>query len=257
VKIKSLKAPALPKISLPAIDFKQIAEDFKTLDPKDPGLWPLIPKAIILAAIFIALLIVAWSAGWRTQLEELDLKEKDEEKLKADWVSKKKLAVNLDEYRKQLAEIDRSFGVLLKQLPNRSEMESLLVDINQAGLGRGLQFELFKPGAESLKGFYAELPITVKVTGSYHDLGAFAGDVAKMPRIVTLNDIDITPLGGKPAQESAKDREVGDASVLSMSAIAKTFRYLDEEEIAKQKKEAAAKDAKNKPKAKPAEGGQK
>lgn len=227
-----MKAPALPKfkLKLPTVDFKQIAEDFKTLDPKDPGLWPLIPRILILTALFAALLMAAWWLGWHVQLEELDNKAQEENKLKDDWLNKKKQAVNLDEYRKQLAEIDRSFGVLLKQLPNKSEMESLLVDINQAGLSRGLQFELFKPGTEAKKDFYAELPITVRLTGSYHDLGAFAGDVAKMPRIVTLNDIDVS--------DSAKGAAPG---VLALAATAKTFRYLDEEELARQKREKAAK----------------
>lgn len=218
-----MKAPALPKLDMPAIDFKQIAEEFKTLDPKDPGQWPLVPRILILLAMFLLLLLAAWWLGWRVQLEELDNKEKEEAKLKDDWLAKKKQAVNLEEYRRQLAEMDRSFGVLLKQLPNKSEMESLLVDINQAGLGRGLQFELFKPGAEVAKDFYAELPITVKLTGSYHDLGGFAGDIAKMPRIVTLNDIDVSDSG---------------KGSLMLSTTAKTFRYLDEEEIAKQKKAA-------------------
>jgi type IV pilus assembly protein PilO len=220
-----MKAPTLPKLNMPAIDFKKIGEEFKTLDPKDPGQWPLIPRIIILVALFLLLLLGAWWLGWRVQLEELDNKQKEEAKLKEDWLNKKKQAVNLDEYRRQLAEMDRSFGVLLKQLPNKSEMETLLVDVNQAGLGRGLQFELFKPGAESTKGFYAELPITMKLTGSYHDLGGFAGDIAKMPRIVTLNDIEVVEAPGQKG-------------VLMLSTTAKTFRYLDDEEIAKQKKAA-------------------
>lgn len=221
-----MKKPALPKLpKMPAIDFKQIADDFKTLDPKDPGLWPLIPRILILIAIFLGLLLAAWWLGWRVQLEELDGKEQEEARLKDEWLNKKKQAVNLEEHRKQLAEIDRSFGVLLKQLPNKSEMEALLIDVNQAGLGRGLQFELFKPGTENVKDFYAELPITIKLTGSYHDLGSFAGDVAKMSRIVTLNDIDII--------------ESKDKGILSMSAVAKTFRYLDDQEIARQKKAKA------------------
>jgi type IV pilus assembly protein PilO len=213
----------MPK--LPPIDFAGILADFKTLDPKDPGLWPLIPRVVILSGIFIVVLALAWWFGWRVQTDELNGKVQQEEKLKDEWLTKKKQAVNLDEYRNQLAEIDRSFGALLKQLPNASEMESLLVDINQAGLGRGLQFELFKPGSEVMKDFYAELPITVRVTGNYHDFGAFAGDVAKLSRIVTLNDIDIAP-----------NKDGG----LSMAAVAKTFRYLDEEEIARQKKEKDA-----------------
>lgn len=230
-----MKKPALPQLPklnfrLPKIDFKQVAEDFKTLDPKDPGMWPLIPRILILAAMFLALLLMAWWFGWRVQLEELDAKAQEEIRLKDEWLNKKKQAVNLDEHRKQLAEIDRSFGALLKQLPNKAEMEALLIDINQAGLGRGLQFELFKPGSESVREFYAELPITIKLTGSYHDLGAFAGDVAKMSRIVTLNDIDVTDPGSK--------------GVLTLSAVAKTFRYLDEEELARQKKAKAAAGAK-------------
>jgi len=226
-----VKAPTLPKLNLPAIDFQQIAEEFRTLDPKDPGLWPLIPRILILVAAFLLLLLASWWLGWRVQFEDLANKEQEEATLKEEWLNKKKQAVNLDEYKNQLAEMDRSFGELLKQLPNKSEMESLLVDINQAGLGRGLQFELFKPGTETLKGFYAELPITIRLTGTYHDLGAFAGDVAKMPRIVTLNDINVGETAGK-------DKGTG---LLTMSTTAKTFRYLDEEELAKQRKAAQAK----------------
>ena len=145
--------------------------------------------------------------------------------MKDDWLAKKKQAVNLDAYRNQLVEIERSFGALLKQLPNAAEMESLLVDINQAGLGRGLQFELFKPGQEAVKDFYAELPITVNLTGSYHDFGAFAGDIAKLPRIVTLNDINVSMAQGKSGES------------MTLATTAKTFRYLDEEEMAARKKQ--------------------
>jgi type IV pilus assembly protein PilO len=223
--MKKPALPTIPKIKLPALDFKSIVADFKTLDPQDPGAWPLIPRIIILLGMFIALLFLAGWFGWQGQIEELDAKQNEEAKLKTDWLDKKKQAVNLDEYRNQLAEIERSFGALLKQLPKAAEMESLLVDINQAGLGRGLQFELFKPGAEAAKEFYAELPITVNITGSYHDFGAFAGDIAKLPRIVTLNNISIAP-GSKP----------GDP--LMLNATAKTFRYLDEEEVAARKRQA-------------------
>lgn len=224
-----MRAPTLSGAKLPSFDVGMLVEDFRNLDPKDPGLWPIGPRVVILAAIFIALLVAAWWFGWQGQLDELDSKRQLEAKLKAEWLDKKRQAVNLDEHRKQLAEIDRSFGVLIRQLPNKAEMEALLIDINQAGLGRGLQFELFKPGTEALKDFYAELPIQIRLTGTYHDLGAFAGDVAKMPRIVTLNDIDITL--GK------------DSSILNLNAIAKTFRYLDDEELAKQKRDKAAKSA--------------
>lgn len=215
--------PGVDKLNLPKIDLQAVAEDFRTLDPKDPGVWPLIPRIVILAGMFLALLAAAAWFGWQVQYEDLDARREEETKLKDDWLAKKKQAVNLDAYRNQLVEIERSFGALLKQLPNAAEMESLLVDINQAGLGRGLQFELFKPGVEVVKDFYAELPITVNLTGSYHDFGAFAGDIAKLPRIVTLNDINVSQ--GKS----------GDT--LTLATTAKTFRYLDENEVAARKKQ--------------------
>lgn len=227
---KPSMVPGKAKLNLPKIDFQAIADDFRTLDPKDPGAWPLVPRIVILAGMFIALIAMAAWFGWQGQYEELDAKRQEEAKLKEDWLSKKKQAVNLDAYRNQLVEIERSFGALLKQLPNAAEMESLLVDINQAGLGRGLQFELFKPGAEVVKDFYAELPITINLSGSYHDFGSFAGDVAKLPRIVTLNNINIV-------QGKAGD-------TLAMATTAKTFRYLDEEEMAARKKQEKAKGAK-------------
>lgn len=228
-----MKAPALPKLNLPKIDPKALLQDFKNLDPKDPGLWPLIPRIVILLFVFVALVLCSYWFGWNPQLDELNAKAREEEKLKEEWLDKKKQAINIDEYRKQLTEIDRSFGALLRQLPNKAEMESMLIDINQAGVGRGLQFDLFKPGSESAKDFYAELPITIRLVGGYHDLGAFTGDIAKLSRIVTLNDIDISP-----APPSAGGNES-----LSMIAVAKTFRYLDEEEVSRQKKEKSQKGA--------------
>jgi type IV pilus assembly protein PilO len=207
---KSAAKPELNVPKAPLIDFQQLAMDFKTLDPKDPGLWPLAPRIVILFGLFAALLATAWgfgALGWSVQLEELEAKKQQEVKLKEDWLGKKKQAVNLDEYRRQLAEIDRSFGALLKQLPNKAEMGDMLVDINKAAQGRGLAVDLFKPGGEARREFYAEVPITLNLTGSYHDIGAFTGDVAKLPRIVTLNDINMT-----------------------------ANRYLDEAEMASQKK---------------------
>lgn len=223
-----MKKPAMPKfaVKLPKIDFKTIVSDFKTLDPKDPGLWPLAPRVLILLGLFSVVLAAAWWLGWRVQLESLQGKEQQEKKLKDEWLDKKKQAINLPEHRKQLDEIDRKFGAALKQLPNAAEMESLLVDINQAGIGRGLQFDLFKPGSEARKDFYAEMPIQLKLTGGYHDLGAFAGDIAKLPRIVTLNEINLVP--GKDGK-------------MAMDAVAKTFRYLDERELAEAKKSTQAK----------------
>lgn len=214
--------PAPPKA--PLIDFQQLAMDFKTLDPKDPGLWPLAPRIVILLSLFLALIAAAWgfgAIGWSVQLEELEAKQNEETKHKDDWLNKKKQAVNLEEYRRQLAEIDRSFGALLKQLPNKAEMGDMLVDINKAAQGRGLSVELFKPGGEAPKEFYAEVPITLNLIGSYHDIGAFTGDLAKLPRIVTLNDISLV---------------ANPNGTLGLRTTAKTFRYLDEEELASQKK---------------------
>ena len=210
--------------NLRTLDLQSLLRDFRGLDPNDPGQWPLAPRVATLLAIFFVLVVGGWWFDWSDQLATLEAKEREEATLKEDWVNKKRQAVNLPEYRRQLSEIDRQFGALLKQLPNRSEMESLLADINQAGLGRGLQFELFKPGTEVMKDFYAELPIAVRVTGSYHDLGEFVGDVAQMPRIVTLNDIAI---------ETQKE------GVLKFDATAMTYRYLDDEEVARLRKEKA------------------
>lgn len=209
-------------ISLPKIDFQSIADDFRFMNPNEPGSWPLVPKITVLVGLFIAIVAAGWWFIWSDQIVDLESKEREEGTLKQQFLDKKRQAVNLDLYVQQLAEIDRSFGALLKQLPDKSEIEALLIEINQAGLGRGLQFELFKPGQEQIKDFYAELPITVKINGGYHDFGAFAADIAKLPRIVTLNNIAITP--------------IKDGGQLSLDATTKTFRYLDEEEIARQKK---------------------
>jgi type IV pilus assembly protein PilO len=180
-------------------------------------------------AIFLALQVGAYFLFWRSQTEQIEKGRQDVEKQKETFLEKKKLAVNLEAYKQQRVEIEQAFGALLKQLPNKSEMDALLIDINQAGLGRGLAFELFRPAEkENFTEFYAELPVNIKVTGNYHDLGAFASDVAKMPRIVLLTDLKIDP----PKE----------GSTLSMEAVAKTYRYLDEEEIAKQR--AATKTAK-------------
>ena len=208
-----------------AIDFKKIAEDFKATNWQDPGTWSVIPKAVVLVAILVALPVGGYFGLWQGQLEELEAGRQQEVKHKQDYLNKKKQAVNLDLHKQQLREIDTQFGALLKQLPNKSQMDALLVDINQAGLGRGLQFELFKPAAQEIvRDFYAELPIAVKVIGVYHDMGAFASDVGQLSRIVTLNDVVI---------EAGKDGN------LVMDVTARTFRYLDEEEVAAQRKAAA------------------
>jgi len=202
-------------------DFQRFIDDFKGLDPNDPGVWPAGPRIVTLIAIIVATLAGAWWFFWQDQMDTLTQREATELTLREEWKVKKRQSVNLDEHLKQLAEIDRQFGALLRQLPNRAEMDSLLADINQAGLGRGLLFELFKPGGDVVKEFYAEMPIAVRVVGQYHDLGAFASDVAKMPRIVTLNNLSIErPKPGEP---------------LKMDATAVTYRYLDDEELAAQR----------------------
>lgn len=209
-------------VSLPSIDIQSIADDFRYMNPNDPGSWPLVPKIAVLLGLFIAIVAAGWWFVWSDQFVDLETKEREEQTLKQQFLDKKRQAVNLDFYVQQLAEIDRSFGALLKQLPDKSEIEALLIEINQAGLGRGLQFELFKPGQEQIKDFYAELPVTVKINGGYHDFGAFAADIAKLPRIVTLNNISIAPI-----------KEGGQ---LTLDATTKTFRYLDEEEVARQRR---------------------
>ncbi len=203
----------------------RLADDFRNLDGRDPGQWPLAPRLAMFAAVLGLTLLACWWFDWRDQGALLDRSRREELHLRAAWLEKKRQAVNLEEHRHQLGEIDRQFGALLKQLPNRAEMDSLLSDINQAGLGRGLQFELFKPGPDLTRDFYAEMPIELRVSGSFHELGEFVGDVARMPRIVTLHDL---------ALDAGRDGR------LRMEATAVTYRYLDEDEIARQRRAASA-----------------
>ena len=215
----------MKRIEMPQFDLQGLANDFKNLNPKDVGAWPLAPRVATLIGLFILILVLGWFLVCSEGIDNLELKQQEETKLRNDFLSKKKQAVNLDLYVQQLNEIDRSFGALLKQLPNRAEVESLLVEINQSGMGRGLQFELFKPGADVIKEFYAEMPIDVRLTGVYHDLGEFVADLASMPRVVTLGDVGI---------EADRDGR------LKLQAKAVTYRYLDEEELAQQRKAAQA-----------------
>ena len=201
-------------------------DEIRRLNIRDAGNWPLLPKVAVLVAIFLAIVVAGLFLDWKDQWEALGKAEQVEVGLQTQYTEKKKRAINFDLYVQQLNEVEQSFGALVKQLPNRSEIDALLTDVNQAGLGRGLQFELFKPAAqERMADFYAELPINIKITGNYHDMGAFASDIAQLPRIVTLNDVAIT----------------SDKGNLSMEAVAKTFRYLDDEEIARQRAAAKAK----------------
>lgn len=201
--------------------------ELNRLNLKEIASWPLPPKLAALGFLLAAILLAGYWFDWREQLASLEGAHEQELKLRETFLAKKRQAVNLSIYKQQVKEIEQAFGALLKQLPNKSEMDAMLTDINQAGLGRGLEFDLFKPAPqETASEFYAELPITLRINGAYHDLGAFASDIAHLPRIVTLKDLSITP--GKDGK-------------LIMEATARTFRYLDEEEIAEQKKKAAKK----------------
>ena len=195
-------------------------EEFRRLNPSEMGTWPWSAKLLVLGMMFLFVMVMAALLDWRDQWDQIEAGRKEEETLRQSWLNKKQQAVNLDAYRQQLKDIEQQFGALLKQLPNKSEVDALLTDINQAGLGRGLEFELFRPQPPRVADFYSELPIQIKVTGSYHDMGAFASDVAQLSRIVTLNNIAIQ----------------NDKNGLSMEAVAKTFRYLDDDELAAQRK---------------------
>ncbi len=200
-------------------------EEIKNVDPKTPGSWPWPVKIAAFISIFFAIIAIGAVFDWQGEWDGLQAARAEEDRLRDTFLTKKKEAINLDIIKKQLIDTQQSFGALLKQLPSKSEMDALLTDINQAGLGRGLQFELFRPGAEAPTGVFTEQPITIKVTGNYDDLGKFASDISQLPRIVTLNDISIAP---------------GANGVLTMDATAKTYRYLDEDELAAQKRAAKA-----------------
>jgi type IV pilus assembly protein PilO len=205
-------------------------QQLNQLNPRDIGSWPLPFKLGLLVAIFAGVVLAALWFVWRPEWNDLSAGQQEEKALKDKYMEKKKLAVNLAGYERQLKEIEQAFGTLLKQLPKKSEMDALITDINQAGLGRGLQFELFKPAtSETQSEFYAELPVEIRVTGEYHSLGAFASDVSKLPRIVLLNNLNVS---------------VNKDAFLVMDATAKTYRYLDEDEIAAQQKAAKEKAAK-------------
>ncbi len=200
-------------------------DDINKLDLKTLADWPLPSKLVALALLCVALIAAGWWFDWRDGMETLDATKQKEVELRGVFTTKKNQAINLEAYKKQLVDIEQAFGALLKQLPNKQEMDALITDVNQAGLGRGLQFELFRPEAETVSEFYAETPIRVKVTGGYHDLAAFVSDVSKLSRIVTMQNISMVP---------AKD------GVLNMDAIVKTYRYLDDEELISRKKAVTA-----------------
>lgn len=198
-------------------------EDFNNIDLKNAGSLPIAVKLVLLGILALMLLVTGYFILWRPAIEDYNQAEAKEQELRQTFLAKKGQAVKIEAYRQQMVDIEKTFGALLKQLPDRSEMDGLLTDINQSGLGRGLEFELFKPGQEVVADFYAEMPIQIKVLGNYHDIGAFATDVSRLSRIVTLNDLSISPL-----QKDVK----GGGGTLVLEAIAKTYRYLDASEIA-------------------------
>lgn len=206
-------------------------DDFNNIDLNNAGSLPVPVKAVLLLGIFLVLFGLGYWYFWTDSFTRLDEAKAKEEELRKVFLDKKAQAVNLDAYKQQMVEIEKTFGALLKQLPDKSQMDGLLTDINQAGLARGLEFELFKPGAEVQTEFYAEMPISIKVLGNYHDLGAFATDISKLSRIVTLSDISIVA-------GAAKDGKPADGQLV-MEATAKTYRYLDSSEIAAKKNAAA------------------
>jgi len=204
-------------------------EDFNNIDINNAGSLPAPMKAVLLGTVFLVLLALGYYLLLSPAMDTLDTEKAKEEELRKVYFDKKSQAINLAAYQAQMLEIEKTFGVLLKQLPDRSQIDGLLTDINQAGLGRGLEFELFKPGQETQAEFYAEMPISIKVTGSYHDLGAFATDISKLSRIVTLGDVFVA---GKNKDAKPGSSDGG----LVMEAIAKTYRYLDASEIAEKRK---------------------
>lgn len=216
------------KFDFPALQQKLLGQ-FRNLDPKDPSVWPAIPRYALFSVVAVVVVVALWFLWLTAFADELAAEQTKEVVLRGEYKVKLAKAVNLEALKKQREQVQQYVTQLEKQLPGKAEMDALLSDINQAGLGRSLQFELFRPGQVAVKDYYAELPIAVRVTGRYHDIGAFASDIANLSRIVTLNNLAITPI-----KEGA----------LAMDVTAKTFRYLDPDEVAAQRKSAAPKGAK-------------
>jgi type IV pilus assembly protein PilO len=214
---------------------EQATSQFRGLNPNEPGQWPLLPKLAAWVTVVILVVVGGWFLLLSTATDELQAARDREPALKTDYRSKLSQAVNLAELRKQKLQVQEYVTQLEKQLPGKAEMDALLSDINQAGLGRGLLFELFRPGQVEVKDYYAELPIAIRVSGRYHDIGAFAADVANLSRIVTLHNVSITQASSKDAKDAN--------GALAMEATARTYRYLDSNEVADQQKKAAAKAA--------------
>ena len=221
-----------PRVDI-GVALEQAASQFRGLDTSQPGQWPILPKLATFIAVAAAVVLVLWYFVVSDAIDELEKERNREPALKTDYRGKLAQAVNLPELRKQKLQVEEYVTQLEKQLPGKAEMDALLSDINQAGLGRGLQFELFRPGQVSVKDYYAELPITIRVTGRYHDIGAFAADIANLSRIVTLHDVALTNVSRSDA-----------GGLLAMDATARTYRYLDQAEVAQQRTKTPAKGAK-------------
>jgi type IV pilus assembly protein PilO len=222
----SRAAPKIPKIDFAELQQKLLAQ-FRGLNPNDPASWPLLPRMAACVALMAVIVIALWFAWLSSSDAELEAEAAKEKTLKDDYTKKLAQAINLESLKKQREQVSQYVTQLEKQLPSKAEMDALLSDINQAGLGRSLSFELFRPGSVNVKEYYAELPISLKVTGKYHDIGAFASDIANLSRIVTLNNVVVN--SSKDAQTNVQSGQ------LSMEATAKTFRYLDSDEVAKQR----------------------
>jgi type IV pilus assembly protein PilO len=202
----------------------ELGGQFRDLNGRHPGLWPLLPRALCALGVTAAVCVAGYFGYWSAQFDEQEAGAQQEARLRDEYKLKTAQAINLEALRAQKAQVDQYVERLQKQLPSKAEMAALLTDINQAGAGRGLQFDLFKPQQVVIRDYYAELPIDIKINGSYHDIGAFTGDIANLPRIVTLNNL---------ALSAGKD------GTLTLEAVAKTFRYLDPDEVAAQRKAAA------------------
>lgn len=203
------------------IQFGNLSGQFQNLEGRHPSQWPIVPRLLCGVGVLLVVLGLGWYLYWSDQLDSLDYARQQEQSLKSAYTEKMKQAVNLEGLREQKQLVADYVATLEKQLPSKAEMDALLSDINQAGIGRGLQFELFRPGQAVVKEYYAELPITIRVTGSYHDVGQFASDIAHLPRIVTLNDMSLVA------------NQAG--TTLTLDSTAKTFRYLDQEEVIAQR----------------------
>ena len=210
------------------LNFASYANQFRNLNTRDVSTWPILPRVAALAAIVIVVMVAGWYFYWSDQLDELQRGQEQEEQLKGQYKDKLQQAINLEPLKRQKELAAQYVARLEKQLPSKAEMDALLSDINQAGIGRGLQFDLFRPGQSTVKNYYAELPISIRLVGNYHDIASFTSDIASLPRIVTLNNLTIA----MPSQATTP---------LTLEATAKTFRYLDQDEIDAQRKAGAAK----------------